>query len=59
MPREVDHASFLRHEAAALLERAKRVKTASGREQLRLWAQELNDKADELEMTAAEYVTKH
>jgi hypothetical protein len=57
-PREVDHASILRLEAATLLARADRVKDPLARQQLLLWAQELTDKADELERAAAPYATK-
>jgi hypothetical protein len=56
--REVDNASSLRHEAAALLERADRCVSPPDREQLLVWAQELTEKADELEMAEARYAHK-
>jgi hypothetical protein len=58
-PREVDHAAILRLEAATLLKRAERVKEPLDREQLLLWVQELNEKAEELERAAAPSATKH
>jgi hypothetical protein len=54
-----DEAAVLRAQADELLRRAERVKTVAGRKQLYLWAQELRDKADEIDRVVAAQVTRH
>jgi hypothetical protein len=54
-----DEAAVLRAQADELLRRADRVKTVAGRKQLRLWAEELRAKADEIDRTLPTHVTKH
>jgi hypothetical protein len=53
-----DEAAVLRAQADELLRRAERVKTVAGRKQLRVWAQELRDKADQIEREQGK-VTRH
>lgn len=50
---------MLRAQAEELLRRAERVKTVAGRKQLQLWAQELREKADEIDRDEAFGATKH
>jgi len=54
-----DEAAVLRAQADELVRRAARVRTVAGRKQLQLWAQELRDKAEELERANPAHVTKH
>jgi predicted nucleic acid-binding Zn ribbon protein len=54
-----DEAAVLRAQADELLQRAGRVKTVAGRKQLEVWAQELREKADQIDHERAAQVTKH
>ena len=58
-PPKFDQAAMLRAQAEELLRRAERVKTVAGRKQLQLWAQELREKADEIDREEAFGATKH
>jgi hypothetical protein len=54
-----DEAAVLRAQADELLQRAERVKTVAGRKQLHLWAQELREKADQIDHERAGQMTRH
>jgi hypothetical protein len=59
MERFLDRGVILRHQADALIERARRETAQPCRSKLLRLARKLNQAADRLEMDAAKYVANH